>query len=127
MKASTGRCRRGRMVVEGLQTNFADPTPIPSMAAGVAYSCAFFSAKHLGTGQYYLMTIKDKEGQPFDGGRTYRLNVPANAPVKQYWSATVYDRETHALIRDVTFVEPIIAHAGASKERRRLGRYLLRT
>jgi hypothetical protein len=26
--------------------------------------------------------------------------VPANAPVKQYWSATVYDRATHALIRD---------------------------
>ena len=42
----------------------------------------FFSAKHLGTGQYYLMTIKDKDGQPLDGGSTYRLNVPANAPVK---------------------------------------------
>jgi hypothetical protein len=27
--------------------------------------------------------------------------VPANAPVKQYWSATVYDRATHALIRDL--------------------------
>ena len=38
----------------------------------------------------------------FDGGKTYRLTVPANAPVKQYWSATVYDRATHALIRDMT-------------------------
>jgi hypothetical protein len=27
--------------------------------------------------------------------------VPANAPVKQYWSATAYDRATHALIRDM--------------------------
>jgi hypothetical protein len=26
--------------------------------------------------------------------------VPANAPVKQYWSATAYDRRTHALIRE---------------------------
>ena len=26
--------------------------------------------------------------------------VPANAPVRLYWSATVYDRATHALIRD---------------------------
>jgi hypothetical protein len=26
--------------------------------------------------------------------------VPANPPVKQYWSATAYDSETHALIRD---------------------------
>jgi hypothetical protein len=26
--------------------------------------------------------------------------VPPNAPVKQYWSATVYDRATHAPIRN---------------------------
>jgi hypothetical protein len=45
------------------------------------------------------MTIKDKEGSPLDGGRTYRLHVPANAPVKQFWSATAYDRATHGLIR----------------------------
>jgi len=30
------------------------------------------------------------------------VNVPANAPVKKYWSVTVYDGETHALIRDVS-------------------------
>jgi hypothetical protein len=29
----------------------------------------------------------------------YRLTVPAKAPVKQYWSAPVYDRATHAPIR----------------------------
>jgi hypothetical protein len=46
------------------------------------------------------MTIKDKEGRPFDGGGAYRLTVPANAPVKLYWSTTAYDRATHALIRD---------------------------
>ena len=62
---------------------------------------AFFSTKHSGIGQYYLMTIKDKDGQDFAGANTYRLTVPANAPVKQYWSATVYDRATHALIRDM--------------------------
>jgi hypothetical protein len=27
--------------------------------------------------------------------------VPANAPVRQYWSATIYDRETHALVREM--------------------------
>ena len=61
---------------------------------------AYFSAKHLGTGQFYLMTIKDREGQPLDGRAAYRLTIPANAPVRLYWSATVYDRATHALIRD---------------------------
>jgi hypothetical protein len=57
--------------------------------------------KHPGTGPYYLLTAKDKDGHALDGARNYRLNVPANAPVKQYWSATAYDRDTHALVRNV--------------------------
>ena len=27
--------------------------------------------------------------------------MPPNAPVEQYWSLTAYDRETHALIKNV--------------------------
>jgi hypothetical protein len=46
------------------------------------------------------MTFEDKDGNKLDGSAAYRLNVPANAPVRQYWSATVYDRDTHALIRN---------------------------
>ena len=90
-------------VVEGLPTFFAKPDSYPIDGRGITYSMAYFSAKHLGTGQFYLMTIKDKEGQPFDGKDTYRLTVPANAPVKLYWSATVYDRATHALIRNMSW------------------------
>jgi hypothetical protein len=44
---------------------------------------AFFTPKHLGEGQFYLMTVKDKNGQSFDGSKNYRLTVPANAPVRQ--------------------------------------------
>jgi hypothetical protein len=88
-------------VIEGMSTDFANPDRYPVDGRGVTYSFAFFSAKHLGTGQYYLMTIKDKDGQSFDGGRGYRLHVPPDAPVTLYWSATVYDRATHALIRNV--------------------------
>jgi hypothetical protein len=65
---------------------------------------AFFSPKHSGEaggGSFYLMTIKDKRGKPFDGGSMYRLHVPPNAPVRQFWSATAYDRATHALIRNL--------------------------
>ena len=86
----------------------------------------YFSAKHLGAGQYYLMTIVDKDGEPLDGANTYRLNVPANPPVKLYWSATAYDRDTHALIRDVKWSKPLFKYAGASKERRRFDGRLLR-
>jgi hypothetical protein len=87
--------------IEGQATFFAKPDIYPIDSRARAYSMGFFSPKHLGAGQFYLMTIKDKEGKDFDGGSTYRLTVPANAPVKQYWSATVYDRATHALIRNL--------------------------
>jgi hypothetical protein len=80
---------------------FSDPTAYPVDSRGLAFTFAFFTPKHLGQGQSYLMTIKDKNGQNLDGSKRYRLSVPANAPVNQYWSATVYDRATHGLIRDM--------------------------
>ena len=87
-------------VAEGMQTLFAKPDRYPIDDRAVTYSMAYFSAKQIGTGQFYLMTIKDKDGKRLDGQKTYRLNVPANAPVKLYWSATVYDGVTHTLIRN---------------------------
>ena len=47
---------------EAIQTNYANPDSYPVDERGLTYSFAFFSAKHLGAGQYYLMTIKDKAG-----------------------------------------------------------------
>jgi hypothetical protein len=87
-------------VTEGMPTFFAKPNSYPIDGRGITYSIAYFSVKHLGAGQFYLMTIKDKQGRPFEGSGTYRLTVPAHAPVKLYWSATAYDRATHALIHD---------------------------
>jgi len=54
----------------------------------------------LGSGQFCLINIKDNNGESYDGSRTYRLQVPPDAPIDQ-WSLTAYDRETHALIRNV--------------------------
>jgi hypothetical protein len=88
-------------LMEAMQSSFADPSRYPTDARGTIYSMAFFCPRHSGLGSYYLMAIKDKEGRPLDGGSTYRLTVPPNVPVRQYWSATVYDRATHGLIRDM--------------------------
>src|SRR6202012_3434389 len=74
-------------VSKAMQTDFGDPNAYPVEERAVTYSMAYFSAKKIGTGQYYLMTIVDKAGNSLDGGKRYRLNVPANAPVKLYWSA----------------------------------------
>ena len=50
----------------------------------------------------YGVCFADLAGDPLEGSKTYRLTVPANAPVEQYWSASAYDRETHALIRGMS-------------------------
>jgi hypothetical protein len=88
-------------LVKAAQGAFAEPNSYPTDSRGLAYSYAFVGIKRLGAGQFYLISIKDKDGESFDGGKTYRLRVPANAPVQQYWSVTAYDRETHALIRNM--------------------------
>ncbi|MDJ0521595.1 MAG: DUF1254 domain-containing protein [Planctomycetota bacterium] len=49
-------------------------------------------------GQVYLESQKDSDGNWLDGGKHYRIRVPANAPVKQFWSFTVYDNTTRCLI-----------------------------
>jgi hypothetical protein len=53
-----------------------------------------------GVGQIYLGSFVDKEGQPFDGAKSYRLRVPPNPPAKLFWSVTVYDVDTRALIQN---------------------------
>jgi len=91
-------------VMKGLSTSFANPDSYPVEGRGLTYSYAFFSPKHPGGGQFYLMAIKDRQGRVLNGSNTYRLTVPANAPVKQYWSATAYDRATHGFIHNMKWL-----------------------
>ncbi len=84
-----------------VQGGYADPDSYLVDIRAVTYTLGFTGIKRLGTAQFYLMTSKDKDGDGFDGAALYKLTVPADAPVKQYWSATVYDRETHALVKNM--------------------------
>ena len=54
--------------------------------------------KIVGAGQVYLESQKDGDGDWLDGGKNYKITVPANAPVKQFWSFTVYDNDDRCLI-----------------------------
>lgn len=83
------------------QSGYADPDQYPTDSRGLAYSYAFVGIKRLGAGQFYLISIRDKDGDAYNGNKTYRLRVPPNPPVEQYWSVTAYDRETHALIKNM--------------------------
>jgi hypothetical protein len=86
-------------VVEGMSTGFAKPDSYPVDGRGITSSIAFIGVKHLEAGQLYLMTLKDRDGKALDKASSYHLAVPAKAPITQYWSATTYDRATHAFIR----------------------------
>jgi hypothetical protein len=87
---------------DGLGSMFADPNEYGLDGRAVMYHMAYFSPKAFGGGQFYLLNISDGAGDPLSGKKTYRLTVPPNAPIEQYWSATAYDRETHALIRGMS-------------------------
>ncbi len=89
-------------LAQTMGTFYENPDAYSVDSRGLADYYAYSTTKHLGAGQFYLMAAKDKDGRALDGACNYRLNVPADAPVRQYWSATVYDRATHALIRDVS-------------------------
>ena len=54
--------------------------------------------KMVDAGQVYLEAQKDSDGEWLDGGKNYMLRVPADAPVKQFWSVTLYDNDDRCLI-----------------------------
>lgn len=51
-----------------------------------------------GVGQRYIAAYQDKESKWLTGGQNYRLHVPANPPVKGFWSVTAYDEDTRQMV-----------------------------
>lgn len=57
------------------------------------------AAKFIGKGSQYAVAYSDNQGNTFDGSKTYKINVPANAPMKDFWSFTIYDNQTRAMLQ----------------------------
>ena len=47
-----------------------------------------------GTGQVYMTTKVDSDGNMLRADKTYKLHVPANVPVGQFWALTLYSENT---------------------------------
>ena len=58
------------------------------MAAGNSPS---MMDKNVGQGSQYLWTYRDADGNYLDGAKNYRLHVPPDIPIKNFWSVVVYD------------------------------------
>jgi hypothetical protein len=50
--------------------------------------------KMIGKGSQYAGAFVDAKGNPLDGGKTYRLQMPPNIPAEEFWSFTVYHNQT---------------------------------
>ncbi len=54
------------------------------------------AAKMVGKGSQYAFIDDDKSGTALDGAKNYKLNIPANAPAKDFWSVVLYDPQTRS-------------------------------
>lgn len=52
--------------------------------------------KMVGVGSRYALVGRDRNGDDLDGAKSYRLNVPADPPAKDFWSVVVYDPQTRS-------------------------------
>jgi hypothetical protein len=99
----------GASVFAGTQWEYANMVELDQQARGFSQlderASWFYEAigntlgmqgRTVGFGQVYLETARDRSGAWLDGGKSYRLRVPPDAPVLQFWSFTLYDNVTRA-------------------------------
>jgi hypothetical protein len=69
---------------------------------GAIYLSPALGVTRPGPGVNYVQAFRDKDGNHFDGGKSYRLHVPANPPAAAFWSVTAYDSATRSMVQNPT-------------------------
>ena len=65
-------------------------------AGGVTPAMA---ATRAGEGSDYALAVLDANQQAFDGAKTYKLHLPPNVPVNDFWAVTMYDTQTRSQLQ----------------------------
>jgi hypothetical protein len=55
--------------------------------------------KLVGAGSQYAWGYLDSDGNYLDGGKSYKLNIPKDAPALKFWSVCVYDTQTRSMLQ----------------------------
>ncbi len=93
----------GYLVPPGvIETDFSYEFPTYSdyIARGPIYYAVISSVKNYGSATFYLSNAESSDGRWLEGGENYKIVVPANVPVDDFWAITVYDLESASYIRD---------------------------
>ena len=69
------------------------------------------AAAPVGKGSQYAIAYLDSEGEPLDGSRTYRVHLPPDVPAKDFWSFTLYDNQTRAMLQTDQRLPGIDSHS----------------
>ena len=74
------------------------------------------SMKMVGVGSQYAIAFFDADKNYLDGGKNYKLNIPANPPAKNFWSMIAYDTQTRSMVQtDQEFPSKASHTAGLQK------------
>jgi hypothetical protein len=52
-----------------------------------------------GAGSDYAIAFLDADKNHFDGAKEYKLHIPSNVPVNDFWALTIYDSQTRSLLQ----------------------------
>jgi len=80
----------GKTTNSDARTNFYYPytAVTPAMAVTIP-----------GVGSDYGLAYVDSRKQPLDGSKTYKVQLPANPPAKDFWALTLYDNQTRSMLQ----------------------------
>jgi len=70
-------------------------------ARGSLYYAIITSVKNYGSATFYLDLAETPNGQWLDGSKSYKLVMPPNVPVRNFWAITTYDLESASYIRNI--------------------------
>ncbi|OHX67988.1 DUF1214 domain-containing protein [Flammeovirga pacifica] len=77
------------------------PSHFDYNAKGALYYAIITSIKNYGSATFYVDLAETPDGQWLNGSDNYKLVVPANVPVKNFWAVTTYDLETASYQRNI--------------------------